>query len=216
MNHTTKIAIMASGQGSIARSIISAIQERQLPCEVKAIICNKPQAPVMAFAESQHCAIAVDDQQDQYHQRLHQILLDLDVDYVLLCGYMKMITATTVNTFYPNIINIHPSLLPLYPGLHTHQQALDHGDQFHGSTVHVINEHMDEGPIIAQVRLPIEADDTPSSLQSRLKPLEQELMIRVLTLLCEQAIELSPTPRWVIDKEAQARYREGIDLSFLD
>ena len=107
-------------------------------------------------------------------------------DLVVLAGFMRILTPAFVQHYAGKMVNIHPSLLPKYPGMHTHARAIEAGDQEHGASVHYVTEGVDEGPVILQGRVPILADDTPDTLQQRVHALEHQLYPRAVRMICEQ------------------------------
>ena len=123
-----------------------------------------------------------------FNQQLLQCLLDIDPDYLFLAGFMKILDEKIVSTFEGRIINIHPSLLPLFPGIKTHEKAIEHGVKVHGCTIHFVNQHLDEGPMIAQAFVPVFPDDTPEKLASRVLIKEHELYPEVAKWILKKEI----------------------------
>ncbi|HEX2020789.1 MAG TPA: phosphoribosylglycinamide formyltransferase, partial [Aurantimonas sp.] len=168
-----RIAVLISGRGSNMKAIIAASMDPAFPGEIVGVIANRPDAPGLETARRYDiAAIAVDQKayptREAHEAAVLQALGELDPDVVCLAGYMRLLSAAFVQRYAGRLINIHPSLLPLFPGLETHERALAAGMRIHGCTVHFVTERMDEGPIIAQAAIAVEAGDTPETLAARL------------------------------------------------
>jgi formyltetrahydrofolate-dependent phosphoribosylglycinamide formyltransferase len=177
----SRVAILISGTGSNMVALVEAARDSACPYEVVCVISNKPEAPGLDRARDLGVeAIAVDQRpfgKDRpAHERvLHAELTARNIEWVALAGYMRLLTPGLVDPWQGRMINIHPSLLPKYPGLDTHQRAIDAGDAEAGCTVHHVVAEMDAGPIIAQARVPILNDDTPETLAARVLKAEHQL-----------------------------------------
>ena len=173
MSTPQSIVVLISGRGSNLRSILAA----QLPATVTAVISNKAAAAGLDYARSQGIATDVVDHRayptrDAFDAALAQTIDRYQPDLVVLAGFMRVLTAGFVERYEGRLLNIHPSLLPAYPGLHTHQRAIDEGVRVHGCTVHFVTSALDHGPIVIQAAVPVRQDDTESTLAARV--LEQE------------------------------------------
>ena len=173
MSTPQSIVVLISGRGSNLRSILAA----QLPATVTAVISNKADAAGLDYARSQGIATDVVEHRaypsrDAFDAALAQTIDRYQPGLVVLAGFMRVLTAGFVERYEGRLLNIHPSLLPAYPGLHTHQRAIDEGVRLHGCTVHFVTSALDHGPIVIQAAVPVRQDDTESTLAARV--LEQE------------------------------------------
>ncbi len=161
-------------------AIVRAAQAEQWPARIAAIISNRADAAGLAFAASQGIETAVVSSKDHASREAFDAALQVAIDQyepdlVLLAGFMRILTASLVDHYSGRMLNIHPSLLPSFKGLHTHQQALDAGVKIHGATVHFVTHELDHGPIVAQAAVPVLDDDTEETLAA--KVLVQEHLI---------------------------------------
>ncbi|MBO0662334.1 phosphoribosylglycinamide formyltransferase [Jiella sp. MQZ9-1] len=190
-----RIAILISGRGSNMSAIIAACMDPSFPGEVKAVISNRPNAKGLETAKRYEIEAIAVDQKAYADRQAHEqaVLAELDrvkPDIICLAGYMRLLSADFVRRFEGRMINIHPSLLPLFPGLDTHARALAAGMRIHGCTVHYVTERMDEGPIIAQAAIPIEPGDTADSLADRLLRAEHRLYPHALRLVLTAQVRM--------------------------
>lgn len=175
-----KIVILISGRGSNMEAILRAAAAEKWPAQIVAVISNKADAAGLKTAEAAGIA-AVTVEHRQYPDRssfdraLAEAIDRFKPDLVVLAGFMRILTAEFVAHYHGRLLNIHPSLLPSFPGLATHQQALDAGVKFHGATVHFVTPELDHGPIVEQAVVPVREDDTEALLAARV--LEQEHVI---------------------------------------
>lgn len=179
-----RVAVLASGRGSNLQAVIDAIEAKRVDATIVAVISNKKDAVALERARKHGVKdLFVDpkpfagqaDSREAYDRALLEVLQKLDVELVLLAGYMKIVTTLLVNAYVNRMMNIHPSLLPSFPGLEVQKKAIDWGCKLAGCTVHFVTEGVDEGPIILQAAVPILDQDTPESLAARI--LEQEHII---------------------------------------
>lgn len=205
--HPIRVAILISGRGSNLQSLVHAVRAEALAVEVCAVLSNRADAAGIVWARAQGLpaeVIAHRDfpDRDAFDAALLARLEALAPDYILLAGFMRVLGAGLVRRFAARIINIHPSLLPAFPGLHTHARALAQGVQWHGCTVHFVTAELDHGPIIAQGALAVQAHDTPETLAQRLLPLEHRLYVQVLRWLAAGRVHLGEDGRVQVDGEA--------------
>ena len=171
------IVILISGRGSNMQSIVKAIESGELPVTIAAVISNRPDAAGIQYAQQAGIPTTVVDHK-QYESREqfdNALATAIDVyqpSYVILAGFMRILTAGFVNHYAGRLLNIHPSLLPKFKGLDTHQRAIDAGEKEHGASVHFVTAELDDGPIVMQASVPVLADDTAATLAARV--LEQE------------------------------------------
>lgn len=175
--HTTRLVILISGRGSNMRSIIEAINHQQLDATVAAVISNRPDAAGLEYASSQSIPTKTVDHKafadrGSFDKALAKQIDEFNPDYVILAGFMRILTAEFVEHYQNKLINIHPSLLPKFKGLDTHQRAIDAGEQEHGASVHFVTAELDDGPVIMQAKVKVMADDSAQTLAARV--LEQE------------------------------------------
>lgn len=175
-----RVAVMISGRGSNLSALISASMASDYPCRIVSVLSDNPTAPGLDLARKYAItaeAISRDDFADRTGHE-NAILAQLDViqpDFVCLAGYMRLLSAEFVNRWQGRILNIHPSLLPSFPGLDTHKRVLAHQVRIHGCSVHFVTEGMDEGPLVAQAAVPVLPDDNEMSLASRVLRAEHRL-----------------------------------------
>ncbi len=179
MSEKLSLVVLISGSGSNLQSIIDGATS-DLPVEIKAVISNKAEAYGLERARSAGIETRVlnhneFDGRDSYDQALGDLIDEYQPGLVILAGFMRILTPTLVNRFHGRMLNIHPSLLPKYRGLHTHQRALEAGDKVHGATVHFVTEELDGGPPIIQALVPVMEGDDAGSLAARV--LNQEHII---------------------------------------
>jgi len=189
------IVVLASGRGSNFAALLAAQQRGDAPIHIRALLSDKAKAPALDLARNAGIAavaLAPRDYPDRasFDRALFARAGEFAPDLIVLAGYMRVIDAGVIGQWHGKAINIHPSLLPKYPGLHTHARALEAGDTLHGSSVHYVTAELDTGPVIAQVELPIRADDTTDTLASRLLTQEHRLLIATVDLIARGHIAL--------------------------
>jgi phosphoribosylglycinamide formyltransferase-1 len=194
-----RVAVLASGRGSNLQSVIDAIEAGTVQSKIVAVISNKKEAPALERARRQGLpAIFVDpkpyagrpDSREAYDRELLDVLRQHDVELVLLAGYMKIVTTVLVEAFANRMMNIHPSLLPSFPGLDVQKKAIEWGCKLAGCTVHFVTEGVDEGPIILQAAVPIFDDDTPDTLSARILEQEHKIYPRAVQLFAEGRLRI--------------------------
>ncbi|MDK2743882.1 MAG: phosphoribosylglycinamide formyltransferase [Nitrospira sp.] len=189
-----RIAVLASGRGSNLQAIIDAIEAGRTQAQIVAVISNKKDAVALERARKHDLKdLFVDpkpfagrpDSREAYDLALLDVLRHHDVELVLLAGYMKIVTAVLVDAYANRMMNIHPSLLPSFPGLDVQKKAIDWGCKLAGCTVHFVTEGVDEGPIIIQAAVPILDNDTPETLAARILVQEHKIYPRAVQLFAE-------------------------------
>lgn len=191
-----KIVILISGRGSNMQALLAA----NLDCRIAAVVSNRADAGGLEIAR-QHgiptAVIAHKDHPDResFDAALADAIDGYAPDFVILAGFMRILTANFVSHYQGRLINIHPSLLPSYTGLHTHARALQDGVKIHGCTVHFVTADLDHGPVIIQAAVPVLPDDTEHSLSARVLHEEHRIFPQAVRWLCEGRIELSPEGR---------------------
>jgi phosphoribosylglycinamide formyltransferase-1 len=191
---TLRVAVLASGRGSNLQAIIDAMEAGTVQAKIVAVISNKKDAPALERAHRQGLStLFVDpkpyanrpDSREAYDLALLDVLRRHDVELVLLAGYMKIVTMVLVEAFTNRMMNIHPSLLPSFPGLDVQKKAIEWGCKLAGCTVHFVTEGVDEGPIILQAAVPILDNDTSDTLAARILDQEHKIYPRAVQLFAE-------------------------------
>lgn len=175
-----RIAVLLSGRGSNFQSILSASQSGTLGGDIALVVSNRPGAGGLDIARDAGIETALIDHQaystrEAFDADLAGALESQSPDLIVLAGFMRILTPEFVSRFAGRLMNIHPSLLPLYPGLHTHQRALDAGDVYAGATVHYVTGELDGGPPVLQAKVAVKPDDDADSLAARVLQLEHQI-----------------------------------------
>lgn len=185
-----RVAVLISGAGSNMAALIDAGQAADSGFEIALVVSNIEGAGGLAIAAAKGVATATvphrpfGKDREAHERAVDAVLRDAGIEVVALAGYMRVLTPWLVGGWRGRMLNIHPSLLPLYPGLDTHARAIAAGDAEAGCTVHLVTEGVDEGPVLGQARVPIVAGDTPEALAERVKTAEHELYPRMLAGFC--------------------------------
>ncbi len=204
-----RLAVLASGRGSNFMAISEAIQKGELQADIGVLISDQARAEALQKArdagiEALHINPGDHSGRNEYEGEIVRILQTRDIDVVVLAGYMRLVGKVLLDAYKMRILNIHPALLPSFPGLHAHRQAIDYGVKFSGCTVHFVDEGMDTGPIIKQAVVPVFANDSEASLADRILIEEHRIYSQALQLLAEGRVFLKE--RTVhIDKEDVTR-----------
>lgn len=190
-----RVVAFISGGGSNMLALAKAMQAPDYPAEIVAVFSDKAEAGGLAKAEALGIPTRAFLRKDFASKEAHEaaILEALDAlspDLVCLAGYMRLLSGTFINRYEGRILNIHPSLLPLFPGLHTHQRAIDAGMRIAGCTVHFVTEGMDEGPVIVQAAVPVLPDDTSDTLAGRVLTVEHRAYPLGLRLVAEGKVRM--------------------------
>ena len=185
-----RFATLISGRGSNMQALLEACAEPGHPATPAIVISNRADAAGLDIAKSHGVATKVISHRDypsrhDFDQALHQAIVESGAELICLAGFMRLLEAEFVNRWRDRILNIHPSLLPAYRGLHTHQRVLEDGVRFSGCTVHFVRPEMDEGPIVFQACVPVREGDTEDSLASRVLTWEHKLYPLALRLMAE-------------------------------
>ncbi|RST82796.1 phosphoribosylglycinamide formyltransferase [Aquibium carbonis] len=195
MSSRKRVAILISGRGSNMEALVAAAAGDDYPAEIVGVIANTPKARGLESARMRGIATRVVPQRDHADRAAHDeaigaALTELDAELVCLAGYMRILTPGFVAAWAGRLINIHPSLLPCFPGLDTHQRALDVGVKLHGATVHFVTEAMDDGPIIAQAAVPVLVGDTADALAARVLKAEHRLYAMALAMVARGQVRV--------------------------
>ncbi|GLP94786.1 phosphoribosylglycinamide formyltransferase [Paraferrimonas sedimenticola] len=205
MNRPARVAVLISGQGTNLQAIMDANTIGDIDVEFAVVISNKEDAYGLIRAEQQGIpALALTaeagESRASYDQRLHQALSEYQPDIIVLAGFMRILSDEFVERYLGRMVNIHPSLLPKYPGLNTHQKAIDNGDEEHGASVHFVTPQLDSGPVILQAKVPVFADDDVTSLSERVHVQEHSIYPLVVKWLSQQRVQLKDGQAWLDDQ----------------
>lgn len=200
-----RFVILVSGRGSNMRAIVQAALAGACPANIVAVIGNRADSAGLAWAADAGIPTAVVSHRDHDSRESFDAALSAEIDrftpdYVLLAGFMRILTTGFVDHYRGRLINIHPSLLPMFPGLATHAQALSAGVRVHGCSVHFVTPVLDHGPILAQGAVPVLDDDTETSLAARVLEVEHRLYPLVVRWLAEGRVRLDGN-RVIVDGE---------------
>ena len=211
------LVILISGRGSNMEAIVRACASEGWPARVAAVIANRPDAAGLAFAASQGIATAVVDHRqfpdrESFDAALAREIDGFAPDLVVLAGFMRVLTDGFVDRYAGRMLNVHPSLLPSFPGLKTHQQALDAGVRLHGASVHFVTSKLDHGPIVVQSAVPVLAGDDAPTLAARVLETEHVIYPRAVRWFVEgrlaldgERVTLTPAePQWLFFDDSQA------------
>jgi phosphoribosylglycinamide formyltransferase-1 len=202
-----RVVVFISGGGSNMLALLKATRAADYPAEIVGVIADKADAGGLAKAAAEGIATFAFVRKEFASKEAHEEailaqLAALSPDIICLAGYMRLLSGRFIQAYEGRIINIHPSLLPLFPGLHTHQRAIDAGMRIAGCTVHFVTEGMDEGPVIGQAAVPVLTDDTADALAARVLTIEHQIYPQALRLFAEgnvrmeggKAVSLARTP----------------------
>ncbi len=190
-----QLGVLISGRGSNLQAILDAIAAGRLDAEVRLVISNRPNAAGLERAEQAGVPTHVIDhkafpKREAFDRALVTALREAGVQWVVLAGFMRILTASFLDAFPLRVVNIHPSLLPAFPGVDAQSQAIDYGVRVSGCTVHLVNEGVDAGPILAQAVVALGQDDDRDSFASRLLTHEHDLLVRSLQWIAEGRLKI--------------------------
>jgi len=190
-----RVVVLISGRGSNLQAIIRAMQRGEIAIDLAAVISNRPHAPGLGHARAAGIPAEIVDHKDFAERAAFEAALSERIDayrpdLIVLAGFMRVLSAPFIERYAGRLINIHPSLLPAFPGLRTHERALAAGARIHGATVHFVTAEVDCGPIIAQATVPVLPGDTPDSLAARVLEQEHRLYPRVIGWFADGRLQL--------------------------
>ncbi|MFT4003999.1 MAG: phosphoribosylglycinamide formyltransferase, partial [Rhizobium sp.] len=190
-----RVVVFISGGGSNMLALLKATKAADYPAEIVGVISDKADAGGLTKAAAEGIATFAFVRKEFASKEAHEeaILSQLEAlspDIICLAGYMRLLSGHFIQAYEGRIINIHPSLLPLFPGLHTHQRAIDAGMRIAGCTVHFVTEGMDEGPVVGQAVVPVLTDDTADSLAARVLTVEHQIYPQSLRLVAEEKVRM--------------------------
>lgn len=190
-----KIGVLASGRGSNFQAIIDEIETGRIPAKIELLIVDNPNAYAIERAKKHGIPYLYINPKDfpskeAFYERIRDEFLSRDVELLVLAGFMRIVKKPLLDAFPNRIMNIHPALLPSFPGLHGQKQAVDYGVRISGCTVHFVDEGVDTGPIIIQAAVPVHPDDTDESLSERILRLEHKIFPEAIRLFAEGRLEV--------------------------
>ncbi|PIR17403.1 MAG: phosphoribosylglycinamide formyltransferase [Deltaproteobacteria bacterium CG11_big_fil_rev_8_21_14_0_20_49_13] len=189
------IAVLVSGSGSNLQAIIDASQNGSLNAEIRVVISNRPDAFAMTRCEKHGITSVVHEgkaypTKNVFENAIIKTIKDSGAELICLAGFMKILSPAFIKTFGGKILNIHPALLPSFPGLHGQKQALNHGVKIAGCTVHFVDDGVDAGPIILQAAVPVENNDTEETLSARILKEEHKLYPKAIELFADKKLKI--------------------------
>ena len=195
MNKKLSLAILLSGNGTNFQAIVDSIDNGQLKAVIKVVISNNKDAFGLKRARNHNIKNLCIDHKDfadreSYDQKLMETIEQENVDFIVLAGFMRILGSDFVKNFPNKIINIHPSLLPKYPGLNTHKKVLENKDKEHGVTVHLVDEGLDSGPIIGFIKILVEDDEKENNLENKIHKIEHFIYPKILSEFQEGRITI--------------------------
>ncbi len=209
-----RIAVLASGRGSNLQAIHAACESGHLKSKIVGVFSDKKNSGAIAFARLQgiHCAAAKPSEfssREAFDEYLFSLVEAIQPDLIVCAGYLRLISATTVEKVQARMINIHPSLLPKFPGLQTHARALAAGEKLHGASVHCVIPELDAGPVLTQVCVEVLPDDTDEMLEQRVLAREHALLVETIVALEQGRILLQSPPAKALQLDAENILQEA-------
>lgn len=209
-----RIAVLASGRGSNLQAIHAACLKGKLQSKIVGVFSDKPGSGAIAFAKQQgihFAAVKPGDfsSREAYDEHLFSLIEGVQPDLIVCAGYLRLISANSVQKVQNRMINIHPSLLPKFPGLRTHERALAAGETVHGASVHSVIPELDAGPVLAQVRVDVLPDDTDEILEQRVLAREHALLVETIVALEKKRINLQSPPEKALQLDSQDILQEA-------
>ncbi len=214
-----RLVVLISGRGSNLEAIHTGISDQIIPSAVLAgVISDQPRAPGLEKARAWNIPTRVIERQQMdskqaFESALLHAVEEFSADWIILAGFMRVLSPAFLSGLSSHTLNIHPSLLPKYRGLDTHQRALDAEDTLHGASIHFVTPELDGGPVLSQVQVSVRAEDTAESLARRLLPYEHKLMIATMALLMRHAVQCVDESIYIDGNLLEKPLTLGVDLS---
>lgn len=192
--HRKRVGVLISGRGSNLRALVEASRDPAYPAKIVFVASNKPDAGGLTYARDHKIATAAVNHKDfpsreAFDAALNTELQKHDLDLICCAGFMRIMTPVLIRPWSGRMLNIHPSLLPLYKGLHTHARAIEDSAKIHGASVHFVDEELDGGEVIARAIVPVHPDDTPEILAARVLGVEHSLYVKALALVASGLVQ---------------------------
>lgn len=208
MEKTLKLGVLASGSGTNFQAILDSIECGGIPAVIRILLCNRPGAQAIERARRHQVPVEVIEHKahasrELFDDRMVTVLREQEVDLVCLAGFDRLITPLFVRAFPGHILNIHPALLPAFPGLHAQRQALEYGVRLAGCTVHFVDELTDHGPIVLQAAVPVYDDDTEESLAERILAEEHRIYPEAIRLFAEGRLRIEGRHVRILDERGR-------------
>ncbi|MBI5047613.1 MAG: phosphoribosylglycinamide formyltransferase [Deltaproteobacteria bacterium] len=189
------LGILVSGNGTNLQAIIDSIEAKRLDARIKIVISNNPNAYAIERAKKHHIQVFIINDshfpaREDCDKHLVELLKSHRIDLVVLAGFMRLLSPLFIKSFPMKIINIHPALLPAFPGLHVQKKAVDYGVKFSGCTVHIVDEGVDTGPIVIQAVVPVHNDDTEKTIAQKILKEEHRIYPQAIQFFAEERIEI--------------------------
>lgn len=194
-----ELGVLVSGNGSNLQAIIDAVQAGTLHANLRLVLSNRPGVRALERAEEANVPTLVlnhrdYDSREAFDAQVVRTLQDAGVQWVVLAGFMRVLTPVFLNAFEHRVLNIHPSLLPAFPGVDAQRQAFEYGVKWTGCTVHFVDQGVDSGPIITQAVVPVKSDDDLDTLRVRILEQEHRILVEALSLLAQDRVQLETSP----------------------
>jgi phosphoribosylglycinamide formyltransferase 1 len=191
-----RVGVLISGRGSNMMALVEASRDPSYPAEIVCVVSNRPDAGGLNYARAQGIAAHVVNHKDfssreTFDEAMNLYLQSQALDLICCAGFMRIMTPVLIRPWEGRMLNIHPSLLPAYRGLHTHERAIADGVKLVGCTVHFVTEELDGGPIVAQASVPVLPDDTPNTLAARVLEKEHPLYVKALAMVARGEVKAS-------------------------
>ncbi len=196
MTKPIPIAVLVGGSGSNLQAIIDAIESGKLNAEIKVVLSHNPEAYALKRCEKHKLQAVIHNHKsysnrDEFEKAVLQTIIESGVELICLAGFMRLLSPKFVARFSNKIVNIHPALLPSFPGLHAQKQAFEYGVKVSGCTVHFVNEYLDAGPIICQAIVPVKENDTEETLAAKILEQEHKIYSEAIQLIAEGRVKIS-------------------------
>jgi len=209
MTSPLPLGILASGSGTNLQAIIDAIEDGRVPAEIRVVLSNRANAKALERAERHEIPTEVVDHKafasrEAFDAHVVGVLRDKDVELVCLAGFDRLLSPVFIRAFPERILNIHPALLPAFPGLHAQRQALEYGVRIAGCSVHIVDEQTDHGPIVIQAAVPVYSDDTVETVTERILAEEHRIYPEAICLFAEGKIRVDGRRIRILDEEPLA------------
>ncbi len=209
MTSPLPLGVLASGSGTNLQAIIDGIETGRIPAEIRLVVCNRPNAKAVERAKRHDLPLEIVDHRsfpsrEAFDEHVVGLLRDRGAELVCLAGFDRLLSPPFIHAFPERILNIHPALLPAFPGLNAQRQALEYGVRIAGATVHIVDEKTDHGPIIIQAAVPVYSDDSVGTLTERILAEEHRIYSEAICLFAEGRVRIEGRRVRILDEEPLA------------